>query len=315
MAALRSSILFIFAVIVILLASSCYTIKEGQAGLVLRMGRVVTHASGGAAVQGPGLHLKLPFVDKIKKFDMRLQTEADKTKPIYIQDEYYLVMDYYVKWRINDLALYYIRTGGDPTRAVRLMQQRIDAGLRSALGTLSLAEVVAQNISDSASKGSVKQNNRDILTDIKKRVIQRVSSLGVEVIDVRLRAIDLPPQVRQSVFDSMRAGRQQVANMFRAEGRRQETEIKAKADAMKVTTIANAKRDAEQTRAAGLAMAGKIYNAAFNKNPQFYAFYRSLLAYQNVFQSAHNVLVLQPGEGFFKYFKHATVGTGRGALK
>lgn len=274
---------------VIVFLSTMYTIKQGQAGLLLRMGKVLTTADGKATVMSPGLHFKFPFIDRIKKFDMRLQTDAAKSSRIYIERENYFVVDYYVKWRVQNLPQFYVSTSGDPQRAELLMQQKIDAGLRAQFGTRSLKDIVAQD-------------RVDIMASLKKQADASVGNLGVHVIDVRLKAIDLPPTVRQSVFDSMRAGREKVANSYRAEGNRESTKIKAQADATRVKVLAEANKKAQKIRAAGVKKSAVIYNEAYQRDPKFYSFYRSLKAYRNVFNDRKDMIVLRPDNAFFKYF-------------
>jgi membrane protease subunit HflC len=286
MTPMKTILAFVFAVILMVLATGVYTVREGQQALLLRLGKIVTNAQGEADVKRPGLHFKTPLIDRVVKLDMRLQTSTAKSSKIYIDRQDYFFIDYFIKWRIVDLPTYYTATSGSPMRAELLMQQNIDNALRAEFGTRDLREIVA----------------RDSTTNLKAKAEEKVRDLGVTVVDVRLRGIDLPTTVRESVFNQMVTDRKKEANQARSEGEREAKKIRGNADAERIEIIADANRQAEETRAMGLAKAAQIYAAAYTKNPEFYSFHRSLSAYEKAFSNHKDVLLLQPEGDFFKYF-------------
>ena len=267
----------------VVLSNSVFIVSETQRGVLLKFGEVVR-----ADLQ-PGLHWKVPFVDSVRKFDGRILTVDSTPERYFTQEQKQLIVDSYAKFRIIDTAKYYTATSGEEFRAAALLSQRINDDLRNQVAGRTVQEVVS--------------GERDQLMEaVKARLNQTVlTELGVEVIDVRVKKIDLPNEVSQSVYRRMNAEREKEAKELRSEGKEIAEGMRAEAD-RKVTVIeAEAVRDAEITRGDGDATATGIYAKSFNRDPEFYAFTRSLNAYQQTFASGRDIMLLQPDSQFFQY--------------
>lgn len=285
----------VIIVLFILIFSCIFTVREGQKALILQLGEIVTDAkTHSAKVYGPGIHFKLPIINKVRKFDTRLQTFPVESSRILTGDQKYVVVDYYIKWRINNVPLYYQRTGGIATQAETLLQQQVNDALRTAFGQRTLTDMVSGE----------RVNVMALLT---QGANQTAKNLGILVVDVRVKSIDLPKEVSDRVFNNMRTKREQVATQLRSNGKAQGEAIRAQADAEAVVAVAQAKNKAAQLRAQGQSEAARIYAEAYNKDPGFYALYRSLEAYKEVFNNKQDILILQPNSQFFKYFNGAGV--------
>jgi membrane protease subunit HflC len=279
--------------ILILGYSSIYSVNEGERALLLRLGAIVTDATGKPYIKGPGLHCKAPFITEARLFDTRLQTldmNSSKSLRIVTAEQKDVIVDCFVKWRIVDLALYYTRTNGDAQRANQLLEQQLNDSLRAQFGRRTISEVVSDD-------------RTTIMDALSQQANASAQRLGLEVVDVRIKRIDLPTEVSTAVFERMRAERERVATEHRSTGKADAEAIRAQADANVTIAIATAKEQAAQIRSQGDAAAAKIYADAYSQNSDFYAFYRSLLAYKNVFSDrANSMLVLKPDSQFFKYF-------------
>ena len=282
-------IVLIFAAIIA--NSSIFIITEGQNGLLLRLGEIVKTSDGKDRVYKPGIHFKMPFVNQVRKFDVRLQTLTVQSSRIMTEEQKYVLVDYYVKWRIEEVPLFYKRTNGMVIRAKTLLEQQINDALRAAFGKRTITDVISGE----------RMNIMSIIADATNKSAQ---DLGVEVIDMRIKSIDLPKEVSESVFARMRVKREQVANHLRSDGKAQAEKIRAKADATVTVTVAKAQEEAAIIRAKGLAESADIYAKAYQQDKEFYAFYRSLEAYTNAFGQGQDMLVLQPEGQFFKYFNN-----------
>ncbi len=279
--------------VLLLLYSSMYVVQEGQQAMLLQLGNIVTNQKAKLPyIMGPGLHFKLPLINSVKIFDTRLQTLDIKSSRIVTAEQKDLIVDYYVKWRINNLALYFTRTGGNEHQANLLLEQQLNDNLRAQFGRRTINDVVS--------------NDRSTIMDsLGKLANDSAQSLGISVIDVRIKRIDLPNEVQNAVFDRMRTERERVATEHRFNGKAQAEAIRANADANATLTVATAKTEAAQIRSLGEAQAAKIYSEAYSQDPAFYQFYRSLEAYKKIFSSnQNNMLVLKPGSEFFKYFNN-----------
>jgi len=284
--------IFLGIVILVLLFTALFQVREGQQALLLRLGKLVTDSGGQPRVYKPGLHFKTPFINRARIFDTRIQTLAIDSSRVVTVNKKDVLVDYYIKWRISNLPLFYTRTGGSRFRTETLLQQKLNDGLRAQFGRRTIQEVVASD-------------RTDIMAALSKAADESARSLGVDIIDVRIKGIDLPPAVRGAVFDRMRAERERVAAEHRAEGKAQGERIRANADREVTVVLANAKRDGSKLRAEGDAKAAIIYAKSFQQNPEFYAFKRSLDAYREAFRSKDDMLVLNPQGQFFKYFNKA----------
>ena len=290
----KTSLLVIVIIALFVGYSSLFTVQAGQKALVLRLGKMVANpTTKKPQVYEPGLHFKTPFINSVRKFDTRLQTLTVQSSRIMTEEQKNVLVDYYVKWRINNLPLYYTRTGGSVTHTQNLLEQQVNDALRAAFGKRTITEVVSGE----------RTNIMQILQD-KANVTAK--GLGIKVVDVRIKSIDLPKEVSDSVFKRMSAKREQVATEHRADGKAQAEKIKATADAQAAIAIANAVAKAAKVKAEGTAQAAKIYADAYKKDPKFYAFYRSLKAYRQAFSKKDDILVLKPDSQFFDYFNSAT---------
>ncbi len=247
-----------------------------------------TH-DGQVEVFNPGLHFKFPFFEFAQIFDARLQTLDISSSRIVTAEKKDVIVDYYVKWQIADLPQYFISTGGNQRIAETLLQQQVNDSLRAQFGRTSI-------------NGVVTDDRAKIMTTILQQANKGAKAFGVAVNDVRIKRIDLPSEVSNTVFSRMRAERERAATEFRSKGQANAMAIRANADATVTLTVAKAQAQAAAIRAKGLATASKIYADAFNQDPSFYAFYRSLVVYQNVFNRKSDVLVLRPNSDFLKYF-------------
>ncbi len=278
--------LIIAAIIIFVLGNdTLYVVKETERAVKLQFGRIV------AADITPGLYFKLPFVEKIRKFDARVLTLDAEPESYLTAERKRLIVDAFAKWRIVDVEQYYKATGGDEAIAHSRMANRVNDGLRNQFGVRSLHEVVS--------------GERDLLmANIAEGLNATVrESLGIEVVDVRVKRIDLPAEVSEQVFRRMKAEREKEARELRARGTEAGERIRADADRQQTLIMANAYKESEQIRGEGDASASAIYAAAFEKDPEFYAFTRSLTAYRAAFANRDDVLLVEPNSAFFRYLK------------
>lgn len=286
--------------VLLLFYSSAYVVNEGQQAMLLQLGNIVTNAKTKMPyITGPGLHFKWPFINDVQLFDTRLHTLDIKSSRIVTAEQKDLIVDYYVKWRINNLPLYFTRTGGNSAQAQLLLEQQLNDNLRAQFGRRTISDVVS--------------NDRTTIMDTLSKIANdNAQSLGISVIDVRIKRIDLPNEVQTAVFDRMRTERERVATEHRFNGKAEAEAIRANADATATLTVASARTQAAQIRSLGDAQAAKIYADAYNQDPGFYDFFRSLEAYKKIF-GAHqqNILVLKPDSQFFKYFNNANGGESK----
>ncbi|WP_341937531.1 protease modulator HflC [Marinimicrobium sp. C2-29] len=277
--------LVIVGVVLLLGANTVYIVNQYERAVVLRFGALVN-----VDVE-PGVHFKWPFADKVRKFDGRIMTADARPESFYTVENKRLIVDSYAKWRIEDVEAYYKATGGQEEVADARLASRIADGLRNQVGRRTLHEVVS--------------GERDALMEELSKSLDTAAreSLGIEVLDIRVMRIDLPEDVSQSVFDRMAADREKEAREYRATGREQAEVIRADADRQRTVLIASAYRDSELLRGDGDARAAAIYAEAFDQNPDFYAFVRSLEAYRNSFSGSEDLMVVDPSSEFFQYLK------------
>jgi membrane protease subunit HflC len=280
----RNLILVVIAVVIVVVANnSIYTVHETERAILLRFGAVQT------ADVSPGLHFKMPVAETIRKADGRVLSLDAPAETYFTLEKKPLIVDSFAKWRIKDVLRFYEATGFDERVGDRILQERINEGLRNQISRRDMHEVVS--------------GQRDQLMDDLREQLNRVmeQAAGVEVVDVRVKRIDLPAEVSASVFERMNSERQIEARLYRATGR--EMALGIRADAERQTTVieAEAYRQAEQTRGAGDAQAARIYAAAFNRDPEFYQFWRSINAYKTVFNDRSDMMVLDPGSSFFRH--------------
>ena len=276
----------------LLLISGVFTINQGQHGIVLRLGRLVedpkTHE---VRVLAPGIHLKMPFIESVRLFDTRIQTLDIKSSRIVTKEKKDVIVDYYVKWKIENLAFYFKATGGNAFKAETLLEQQLNTSLRAQFGKRTISDVVSGG-------------RDDVMDVLRDNAEQQASQLGIHVVDVRIKGIELPANTSNAIYQRMRADMQKIANHHRADGHAQAEEIQAMADAKVTILLAKARSEGQIIRAQGQAQAAEIYAQAFSQNQDFFAFYRSLKAYEASFNNKDDILVLDPNSSFFDYFKH-----------
>ncbi|MEJ2088570.1 MAG: protease modulator HflC [Gammaproteobacteria bacterium] len=283
---LQNVILIFIALVAIFLAmDSVYTVHQTERAILLRFGKVVE------ADVAPGLHFKLPVAEEIKRADGRVLTLDSRPETYFTLEKKPLIVDSFAKWRIADVQRFYTATSFDERRGERILQERVNEGLRNQISNRDMHEVVS---------GERDKLMFDLTSDLDE-VMRR--DAGVEVVDVRVKRIDLPTEVSSSVYERMNSEREIEARQYRAQGRELALGVRADADRQTVVIDANAYKQAQEIRGDGDARAAAIYASAYNQDPEVYEFYRSSNASSNVFQDKSDVLVLDPSSKFFKYLK------------
>jgi membrane protease subunit HflC len=288
---LRNLILTVVIVIGgLLLTNSVYTVHETERAILLRFGAV------SAADVPPGLHFKMPVAEEVKKADGRVLTLDSNAETYFTLEKKPLIVDSFVKWKIVNVRDYYRATAFDERRGERVLQERVNEGLRNQISRRDMHEVVS---------GERDQLMQELLTDLNAVMEQ---AAGIRVVDVRVKKIDLPADVSSSVYERMNSERQIEARQYRAQGNELALGIRADAERQTVVIEADAYRQAEEIRGDGDAQSSSTYAQAYNKDPEFYEFYRSINAYANVFSQKSDMLVLDPSSEFFKYLRDADGG-------
>ena len=274
------------AAIVVVLALSLFTVDQSQYAVVQQLGEVKS------VITEPGLNFKWPLIQNVRFFDRRILTmDSPEPERFITSEKKNVLVDSYVKWRIVDPKLYYISVGGDESRARTRLSQTVNAGLREEFGKRTVHDVVS--------------GERDkIMDDMREKADQDARKIGVQIVDVRLKRVELPQEVSESVYRRMEAERKRVANELRSQGAAEAEKIRADADRQREVLVAEAYRDAQKIKGEGDAKAAAIYGQAFGQNPEFFAFYRSMEAYRSTFKSKSDVMVLEPNSDFFKYMKN-----------
>ncbi len=278
--------LLLFSLVLAVLANSLFVITEFERGVKLQFGKLVDDDLQ------PGLHFKIPFAEQVRIFDGRILTVDAQPDSFFTSEKKRLIVDSYAKWRIQDVGTYYKATGGIESVAQNRLANRVNEGLRNQFGDRTLKEVVS---------GEREELMSNITEGLNKTVLQ---SLGMEVVDVRVKRIDLPSEVSNQVYRRMTAERTKEATELRSTGKEQAEKIRASADRERTIELANAYRDAEQLRGKGDAEAAGIYADAFSQDEEFYAFMRSLNAYKAAFSNKGDIMLVEPDSDFFKYLKN-----------
>lgn len=278
------------AIAAALLFSSVFFVDERERAIVFKFGEIID------SDLEPGLHFKIPFINNVRYFDARVQT-MDADPELYLTGEKKnLVVDSFVKWRIRDVHQYYTRLQGRKANARSRLSQRVNDSLRQEFGRRTVQEVISGD-------------RRKIMDVVRKAMDVDAASLGIAIIDVRLKRVDLDPAISERVYDRMNAERERVAKGLRARGEEEAEKIRASADRERQIMLANAERDGQRLRGEGDAVAIDIYARAFGKDREFYNLYRSLNAYKETFDGKDNLLILDPSADFFRYFKQSKPAT------
>jgi membrane protease subunit HflC len=273
-------------VVALALAMSLYTVDQRKAAIKFQLGEVVS------VITDPGLYVMVPVLQNVRMYDTRIQTLDSRDAERFLTSENKNVLvDSFVKWRVIDVRQYYVSVRGDPVTAEARISQTVNDALRAEFAKRTVHEVVS--------------GQRDsIMSTVADKVDKDVKGIGVEVVDVRLKRVDLVPEISSDVYRRMESERKRVANELRATGQAEGEKIKAEADKQRQVIVAEAYRDAQRVKGEGDAAASKIYAEAYGKNPEFYSFYRSLDAYRQTLRSKSDVMVLDPSSDFFKYLKN-----------
>jgi len=280
-------------VLAVVLSGSMFTVSQTQNALVFQLGEVVS------VKKTPGLYFKLPLVQNVRYFDTRILTlDAADPESFITSEKKNVLVDSFIKWRVVNAKQFYVSVGGDETRAAIRLKQTVNDGLRAEFGKRTINDVVS--------------GKRDeVMRAIRTQADRFASTLGVQVVDVRIKRVELPASVSENVYRRMDAERKKVANELRSTGAAEAEKIKADADKQKEVIVAEAYRDAQGVKGNGDAKASAVYAAAYGKNPEFYSFYRSMQAYRESFKSKSDMMVLDPSADFFKYMKNPRAAGGK----
>lgn len=323
---MRKLMIPVVVVLLALLLMSMFVIPEGERGFVIRFGRVMKDNNEIAKIYEPGLHLKMPLFDRVKSLDARIQTMDGRADRFVTAEKKDVIIDTYVKWRIKDFGQYYLATGGgNIMTAEALLERKVTDVLRSEIGAREIKQIVsgprnedilpdsadADVVTTEAAKealeidGQRDQIMENVLNDTRQSAMK---DLGVEVVDFRMKKINLPDEISESIYRRMRAERESVARKHRSQGREKAEVIRAQAELEVATILAEADKTARVTRGDADAKAAKIYSDAYNKDPEFFSFLRSLKAYEKSFSQKGDILVLDPKSDFFQYMNNAKGG-------
>jgi membrane protease subunit HflC len=278
-------IVAVLAVLALLVSSALFTVDQRQNAIVFQLGEVKE------VINRSGLHFKWPLLQNVRLFDMRILT-FDDAEPLRFltQGNRPVLVDSFVKWRIADVRQYYVSVQGDELRAATRIKQTVAGVLRDEFGARTVHEVVSGE-------------REAVMNRVREKVDQDLKRIGVEIIDVRLKRVDLPQDVSESVYRRMEAERKRIANELRSTGAAEAEKIRADADRQREVLLAEAYRDAQRVRGDGDAKSAAIYAAAFNQNPEFYSFYRSMEAYRSTFRGRNDLMLLEPNSDFLRYFR------------
>jgi membrane protease subunit HflC len=276
----------VIVILGVLGSSVVYVVDEREKAIVFQFGEIVSSS------EKAGLYFKLPVINNVSFFDSRIQTMDADPQLFLTKEKKNLVVDSFVKWRVRNARDFYTKLGGLAANARNRLAQRVNDALRQEFGNRSVQQVISGD-------------RAEIMNTVRKNIDSEINSLGIEVVDVRLKRVDLDPDISERVYQRMEAERSRVAKDLRARGAEEAERIRADADRERAVTLANANREAEEIRGEGDAQATRIYAEAYQRDREFYRLYRSLNAYRATFNSADNLLVIEPNSEFFQYFKQA----------
>ena len=276
----------VIVILGVLGSSAVYVVDEREKAIVFQFGEIVSSS------EKAGLYFKLPVINNVSFFDARVQTMDADPQLFLTKEKKNLVVDSFVKWRVRNARDFYTKLGGLAANARNRLAQRVNDALRQEFGNRSVQQVISGD-------------RAEIMNTVRKNIDSEINSLGIEVVDVRLKRVDLDPDISERVYQRMEAERSRVAKDLRARGAEEAERIRADADRERAVTLANANREAEEIRGQGDAQATGIYAEAYQRDREFYRLYRSLNAYRATFDSTDNLLVIEPNSEFFQYFKQA----------
>ncbi len=283
----KIGILIAVAIVAIVFLASVFTVGERELAIKFRLGEIVK------ADYEPGLHFQMPFINNVKKFDKRILTLDARPANYLTKEKKNVNVDFFVKWRINDVSTYYTSMSGNERKAMERIYTTINESLRGEFSNRNIQEVISGE-------------RAMIMDDVTKQANEQLGKFGIKIVDVRVKRIDFTATISDSVYQRMEAERTRVAKDLRSRGAEAAERIRANADRQRTVTLANAYKEAQQLRGGGDAKASEIYAKAYSKDREFFSFYRSLNAYRNSVGKNGDVMVLEPDSEFFRYFKDAS---------
>ncbi|EHU9474039.1 protease modulator HflC [Vibrio vulnificus] len=320
---MRKLMIPVLVLVLATLLMSLFVIPEGERGIVVRFGRVLKDTNDVTRVYEPGLHFKMPLFDRVRTLDARIQTMDGRSDRFVTSEKKDVIIDSYVKWRIEDFGRYYLATGGGNTlTAEALLERKVTDILRAEIGAREIKQIVSgprngdvlpesvtsAEVSTEAARQALEiDGERDLIMSnvLKDTRESAMKDLGVRVVDFRMKKINLPDEISESIYRRMRAERESVARKHRSQGREKAEVIRAQAELEVATILAEADKTARVTRGEADAKAAKIYSDSYNKDPEFFSFMRSLKAYEKSFGTKSDILVLDPKSEFFQYMNNS----------
>lgn len=320
---MRKLMIPVIVVFLALLLMSMFVVPEGERGIVIRFGRVIQDSNEMSKIYEPGLHFKMPIFDRVQTLDARIQTMDGRSDRFVTSEQKDVIIDTYVKWRIEDFGQFYLATGGGNIfTAQALLERRVTDVLRSEIGSRDIKQIVSgprndavlptspddEIVTTEAARQALEvdgQRDQVMNNVLKDTRVNASKDLGVYVVDFRIKKINLPDEISESIYRRMRAEREAVARRHRSQGRERAEVIRAQADLEVATILAEADRTARITRGQADATSAKVYADSYSKDPEFFSFLRSLQAYENSFSQKSDILVLDPKSDFFQYMNSA----------
>ncbi|QCI24113.1 protease modulator HflC [Buchnera aphidicola (Macrosiphoniella sanborni)] len=295
--------IFLLSIFLFLLSSSVFIVKEGERGIILQFGKVLRNNNQKTVVYNPGLHFKLPFLETVKMLDVRIHTMENQEDRFVTKEKKDLIIDSYIKWRINDFSRYYLATsGGDVFQAEVLLKRKFNDRLRSKIGRLNVKEIVTDSrgkltaeVLNDLNKGTINLRKTSLIN------VNSMNALGIQIVDVRIKQINLPIEVSDAIYNRMRAEREAVARSQRSQGQETAEKIRAEADYKVSIILAQAQKKALIIKGEGEATVTKLFAKNFSKEPDFYFFMRGLHAYENSFKNNDNIMLINSNSHFLKY--------------
>lgn len=288
-----SAVLGAVLVLLVLASVSVFTVDQRENAIVFQLGEVKE------VIKEPGLHLKWPLIQNVRAYDTRILTlDTPDTERFITSEKKNVLVDSFVKWRIADVKQYYITVGGDEARAQTRLSQSVNSVLREEFGKRTVLDVVSGE-------------REKLMQVVREKADEDAKKIGVQIVDVRLKRVELPQEVSESVYRRMEAERKSVASELRSQGFSEAEKIRAEADREREVIVAEAYKEAQRVKGEGDAKSSAIYAQAFGQNPEFYDFYRSLEAYRSSFKNKQDVMVIEPNSDFFKYLKNPSGKSGK----
>lgn len=288
---MKNLVAVLVVIVGVLAFNAFFVVAEGTRAIVITFGKVAQTPEGETRIYAPGFHLKIPFVDRVERLDARVQTLDERADRFVTVDKEDLIVDSYVKWRIEDFGRYWLSTSGIKANAEVLLKQKVNNGLRSEFGTRTIQQIVSGERSELMEEAMIQASSSS-------------NELGISIVDVRVKQINLPAEISNSIFNRMRAERAAAAREYRSQGQEQAEIIRANVDAKVTVMLADAERNARQLRGEGAALAAQIYAQTYSKDPEFFSFLRSMDAYRASFNSKQDIIVVEPDSDFFRYLNN-----------